>query len=66
MFAELMIHHMPWLGWRVVAQWQIDAATVQFRLAPAQRGVGFFGFTVMKLPRQFAMGIRVACQQDDP
>ncbi|MCY1408445.1 hypothetical protein D9M71_237650 [compost metagenome] len=66
MLALLMVHHMPWLGWRVVAQGQVDAAAVKFRLAPAQGGVGFFRLAVMELARQFAMGVGIAGQQDDP
>ncbi|MND70866.1 hypothetical protein D3C80_623830 [compost metagenome] len=65
MFAEFMVDHVAWLGRRVVAQGQVDAAAVQFRLTPAQGGVGLFGFAVVKLPGQFAMGVRVAGQQDD-
>ena len=38
MLAQFVIDHMPWLGRRVVTQRQVDAATVLFRLAPAQRG----------------------------
>ncbi|MNN01569.1 hypothetical protein D3C81_1141920 [compost metagenome] len=63
--ALLVVHHMPWFGRWVVAQWQVDAAAVQRRLAPAQRGVGFFGFTVVKLARQLAVAVGIAGQQDD-
>ena len=63
--AEFVVHHMPWLGRRIVAQGQVDAATVQFRLSPAQGGVGLFGFAVVKLPRQLAMSVRVTGQQND-
>ena len=63
--AEFVVHHMPGFGWRIITQGQIDAAAVQFRLAPAQGGVGLFGFAVMKLSRQFAMGISVPGQEND-
>src|SRR5690606_34091027 len=64
MASQLMINHMPWFGWRVIAQPQIDTTTVQFWLAPAEGGIGFFGLTVVKLARQLAMTIRVAGQYD--
>ncbi len=37
----------------------------QFRLTPGQGGVGLFGFAVVKLPRQFAVGVSVTGQQND-
>ena len=66
MLAELVVDHMAWLGRRIVAQGQVDATAVQFRLAPSQGGVGLFGFAVMKLTGQFAVGIGVPREQDDP
>ncbi|MNN27754.1 hypothetical protein D3C81_1412970 [compost metagenome] len=65
MLALLVVHHMAWLGWRVVAQRQVDAAAVQCRLAPAQCGVGLFGFAVVELARQLAVAVGIAGQQDD-
>ena len=64
-FAELMVDHMPGFGRRVVAQGQVDAAAVQLGLAPGQCGVGFFGFTVVKLTGQFAVSVGIPRQQDN-
>src|SRR3989344_6935353 len=66
MFALLMIDHVARLGRRVVAQWKVDTAAVQCGLAPAQGGVGLFGFAVMELPRQLAVAVGVARQNDNP
>mgnify|MGYP003436784345 CR=1 FL=1 len=49
MFAEFVIDHVTWLGRRIVAQGQVDAAAVQFRLTPGQGSVGLLCFTVVKL-----------------
>jgi hypothetical protein len=63
--CRIMVDHVARLGRWVVAQRQVDAAAVQFRLTPAQRGVGLFGFAVVKLARQFAVAVGVTGQQDD-
>jgi len=61
-----MVHHVPRLGRRVVAQGQVDAAAVQFRLAPGQCGVGLLGFAVVKLTGQLAVSVGIPCQQNNP
>ena len=53
--AQLMVDHMARLGRRVVAQGQLDASAPGFRFAPAERGVGLFGFPVMELAGQLAV-----------
>ncbi len=66
MLAQLMIDHVTRFGRRIVAKWQVDAAAVLFRLAPAQCGVGLFGFTIMELTGQLTVRISVAGKHDKP
>jgi len=65
-FAKLVVDHVPGLGRRVVTQGQVDAATVELGLTPGQRGIGLFGFTVVKLTGQFAVSVSITGQQNDP